>query len=456
MLQVEKWKNIGALFFASLLLNFWAFYNRFPLVFPDTGTYLFSGFNNEPPADRPIFYGWFVRHLSLAESLYLALFFQALIMAYLIWLWVWYFGAKQYQRVQFLILVGILTFFTGASIQTSQLIPDSFASTSILAVGLLLFAKNLSRWHFWSSTVLLILSLVMHNSHNFILWSAFVLLAILWWKQKGAIRSKAVALKLGAVLACLLIAQFAIPTAHWLSGGGFVTSKASHVFLMNRMVDWGLVDQYLDDHCDTKDYKFCEYKDAIPRANFLWNFDESPLYKTGGWDANKEEYDEIIRNIVTSPRYWGQLILRSLEATMEQFFSYTVGDTTWKNGENSAPHAAIKAFFPEQERLYFWALQQREELEFSILDQHHRYLIGMALTLAVLIILGKNNYGGLRNLTLFVLVMLLANAAVCGILSGVFDRYQCRVVFVILLPLFFLVWNISPIENWIKKLSNYA
>jgi hypothetical protein len=52
-----------------------AFWNGFPFIYPDIGTYLGSGFIPEMPIDRPIAYGLFIFATSLGGlSLWLTIF----------------------------------------------------------------------------------------------------------------------------------------------------------------------------------------------------------------------------------------------------------------------------------------------------------------------------------------------------------------------------------------------
>ncbi|PSR14152.1 MAG: hypothetical protein DA408_18205 [Bacteroidetes bacterium] len=448
-----NWKQYGSLLFATLLLNFWAFYNRFPIVFPDTATYIGSGFSGVAPADRPVFYGLFLRHISLSDSLYLPLLLQGFMLTYLLWLWVFYFGWKKHQRLQLLGLVFLLTFFTGASIQVSQLIPDVFASLLLLSAGLLVLAPALTRKHLVVTSLLFFFSLVTHNSHLLILWAIAILWAILGllrWRPAGTPQTLR---RWGLVLLLGLAAQVAIPTSSWLGGQGFRSSRAGHVFLMTRMVDWGIIDRYLEKACPEKGYRFCEYRDQIPKANFLWDYENSPLYKTGGWEANEAEYQAILKDILRQRQLRGPLILYALEDAWKQFFSLAIGDTTWNNPEQSIAHLSISLYYPALERSFLWSLQQRSLLEFTTLNLHHRYLIGGCLSVAVILLLSNLKINQTRQLLCFVLIGLLANAAVCGILSGVFDRYQCRVVFLIIIPLYLLFWQLPAVQLFISKLT---
>lgn len=454
MYKLQKWQVFGSVFTATFLLSFWAFHNTFPIVFPDTGAYLGSGFTNIPPADRPIFYGWFLRHLSLSATLYLPVLLQGMSLAYLLWLWVYQFGNTRWVIPQYILLIFILTFFTGASLQVSQLLPDVFASCMLLALGLLLLGENLSRSAKIGVSLLFYLSTVMHNSHALIAWLILFLSFGYWvFIEKNKIIQLVKKPRLLLIAGVLIMAQLSIPTSNWLAGEGFVSSRATHVFLMNRMVDWGVVDQYLTKSCPEKQYEFCEYKDQIPRANFLWDFDNSPLYKTGGWEENKQEYDEILSGIFKSPKLLRDIFVRSIEATFQQFFRIEIGDTTRPNNENSLPHLVIKKYFPELERSYFWALQQRSQLDFATLNLHHKYLIGLMFCLSCIVLLIKNIGRQFSRHIAFFLACLLANAAVCGVLSGVFDRYQCRVVFLIIIPLYLYFWQFIINKFFIKSPS---
>lgn len=53
-----------------ILLIMPAIVNGYPLVYSDSGTYIGSGFEGIVPVDRPIAYGLFVRHISVAYSLW--------------------------------------------------------------------------------------------------------------------------------------------------------------------------------------------------------------------------------------------------------------------------------------------------------------------------------------------------------------------------------------------------
>lgn len=262
-------KKILYLLAASLLLSYWAFVNQFPLVFSDTGTYLGSGFTNEYPIDRPIFYGWFLRHLSLEDSLYLPVLVQSFMLAYVLRLWVKTFGQKRYQNIQFLLLTLLLTLFTGASIQTSQLIPDVFTSIMLLSTGLLLLNASITSGERTTIYVLLLVSLLMHSSHVITMWLALGIIGLINLVRYRRQLKHSFNRAWVPVVTLTIAAQIIIPSTSYLLGSGFNSSKSEHVFLMNRMVKFGILEDYLNNVCDHKDYKFCAYANDIPRSNFV-------------------------------------------------------------------------------------------------------------------------------------------------------------------------------------------
>ncbi|GJM32883.1 MAG: hypothetical protein DHS20C18_18840 [Saprospiraceae bacterium] len=453
MLNYTRLTKVFFVFIAGVVLCFMGFYNRFPLLYPDSGTYIGSGWTGYVPNDRPIFYGLFLRHASLGDSLFLAIFVQGLIVALLSYFWFKYFNSSKRKLLIYLSFIFLITFLTGASLNVSQLIPDIFAATMIMSLILILFAPGLS-WRDGSIiSLLLVLSIVVHNSHIYI-----VLLCILGYcglllfkSLRPYLLSYKVRLKRTLLaFGLLLFSIVSIPSVHYFYGGGFMLSKGSQIFMMGRLLQLGIATKYLQDVCPEKGYKFCDHLENIP-VNFLWDTTNSPLYKTGGWEANEEEYDAIIKDILTTPRYLSLFILRSLEATFQQFFHFDLGDTTIKQHKESSPYKHFERFLPDQTRNYEVSMQYNNQLNFDLANVHQRYLLGIGLLLSILL-LSTNLIANEKKIMIgFLMICLLANAAICGSLSGVLFRYQCRVMWLVLLPLFVVLCD----DNILKKVNSF-
>ena len=151
--------------FSGIILCFMGFYNNFPYVYSDCGTYIGSGFDLKVPIDRPIFYGLFVRHASLMTSIWLVVLVQGLIVALSLFYFFKYLSGTTRFRLYYIAFIVLITFFTSASFHVSQLLPDVFTSVTILTLGLLLLAPKMSKRDIIMTSFMLILSISVHNSH---------------------------------------------------------------------------------------------------------------------------------------------------------------------------------------------------------------------------------------------------------------------------------------------------
>ncbi|MFK8101257.1 MAG: hypothetical protein AB8G15_01985, partial [Saprospiraceae bacterium] len=68
MLRTALLPKLLTILLGTIILLFVAFYNGYPLVYSDTGTYIQSGFELFVPVDRPLTYGLFLRYTSLGIS----------------------------------------------------------------------------------------------------------------------------------------------------------------------------------------------------------------------------------------------------------------------------------------------------------------------------------------------------------------------------------------------------
>lgn len=153
-----------AIIISVLLLLIPAFYNHYPLVNPDTATYLASGFKPETPFDRPITYGLLARLFSLnGLSLWLVVFMQAFIVASLIFrITRWVVGGTYYFTGMCIVL--FLSACTSLSWVVSQVQPDVFTSIAFLCIVLLLLNKEKGKMEVLLY-VLFFLSVAVHLSH---------------------------------------------------------------------------------------------------------------------------------------------------------------------------------------------------------------------------------------------------------------------------------------------------
>lgn len=446
--------DIFLVLFSSILLCFWAFYNNFPLVFPDCGTYIGSGFDAVVPIGRPIFYGLFIRHISMMTSLWLVVWTQGIILALIVFYWFKYLSGTDKFRYYYLAYIFLITFLTGASVNVSQLIPDIFTPVVILCAGLLLFANNLKKRDLIITTIILIYGIAVHNSHYLIIGIVLGIVTIAWLIKRLREQLSFFSLKLRRILYLWVVVIFSylmVCTVHYSLGGGFAFSKTGHIFMMSRLVDMGIAELYLKDNCKKYHFKICEYKEPFPFL-FLWDYDKSPLYKTGGWESqvNKDEYGAIIRDVMTTPKYLHLYIVKTIESTVKQFFCFETGDTP-RQVEGSPSYLAISGHFPVELREFKYTRQAWGELRFIYLNEKQKYLIITCLFLSILFLLLPRFPVKFKWMISYVLLGLLANAFICAAVSVVVHRYQGRVIWLLPLPLMLYAANRNFLIPWIRK-----
>ncbi|MDQ3018053.1 MAG: hypothetical protein M3R25_15180 [Bacteroidota bacterium] len=130
---MNKRRQIILVFLTSTILSVsLALYNNFPITYPDSAGYLASGIDNNLPADRPIFYGWFLRYTHFNDNLLFSILAQGLLATYVLFLFFQIFSRSANKQLHFLLSIGFLCSFTGYSFFTSFLMPDIF--TPLLGV----------------------------------------------------------------------------------------------------------------------------------------------------------------------------------------------------------------------------------------------------------------------------------------------------------------------------------
>ncbi len=439
----------------TLILMCPVFYNGFPLVYSDTGTYISSGFEFEVPRGRPLLYGVFIRLSSLGISLWHTIFVQCFIVGYLLYR-LFEFLFPEGKKSVYLAGVSILSFGTGIGWYCGQLMPDIYSSALLLCFPLLLFGELPFRRKLFVSC-LLFFSVAVHFSH-FVL-SGFVLTLIFLIS-----RIKFIPFDIGKKLrfiSCIISIVLVLPFTSLLNFSASETTKinkGSHVFLMGRMLDAGVLESFLNDRCQQEDYVLCGVKDSLPEDSraFIWNSKTSPLYDYKDWEDAAEPYNEILKGILTSPKHLSLFAHNCVTSSMSQLLHNELGDgfiSGWYSEEYSPPRYWIAEYFPHEERSY---LQSRQNinlwgrgLDFTFVNRIYAIL----LLLSVLSLIYAS-YHGISNsklkltITVF-LIGIIGNAMITASLANLYDRLQARISWLLVAILLALMY-----EYWLKYQIN--
>jgi uncharacterized membrane protein YesL len=434
----------------TLLLLSAALYNGYPLVYSDTGTYIGSGFLREIPNDRPITYGlliWLTSGGGL--SLWLTVAAQSLLLALVMHrtvtlLW----PGPGAERV----LIGttaLLCLLTPLPWYSSQLMPDIFTSIQILLIVNTLLDPALSRLRLVVYGFLFLLCCLVHFSNLFIGLGTLVAVGSwLYLSKKGqrTLYQRLLVLGIWSISAFL-----AMPALNYTIGGQWVLSKGGYTFLIGRMIDSGMLKQYLDDHCADNQFRLCAYKDSLPANSRLFHWDDkSPLTKEGGWGnvATEAEYRKIVHGTLTSPKYLTLHLWESLIATPVQLMQNAIGsglDYKWYRSPASPPWQNVERWFPHEHNEYQFSRQcgnlWKQELNFEFFNNLLFWVL--ALSIGVLLY-GWYGADWPAHWQMAFVIMgfgILLNAFITASLGSICDRFPSRVVWLVPFAAILIVWR---------------
>jgi hypothetical protein len=458
---MNKFKILLSLGIGTLILSIIGLYNGYPLVYSDTGTYIYSGFDKFIPNDRPITYGLFLYFFSMGYSAWFVIVVQNFLTAFVIYetLKIFAFQSSLFIKLYYSVLL-FLVMFTGIGWYSNQLMPDFFAPLAMLIIFTLIAGENLS---FTSKTLLiliLIYSLISHLSN--LLIGTVLIITILSIRVLLKRKFRYINFKRTVSVSLVVIAAWIIlPGINYIVEKKFILSKGSHVFIMAHLCDTGILKKYLNENCDKpefKDSKLCQFKDALPDdlASFMWGGDL--LEKTGGWQDSRKEYDMIISATLTQPKYLFLNIYRSITYGMVQLTKNEIGQGLTANNEGSAPYGQILWRFPDELKNYSNSRQNKWNginMNFEKLNTIH--LVILVLSLFVFILLITNPiYMQIDTLTKmflnFVFLAIIINSFVTAGLNSPCERFQARVVW--LLPFSIIILLVKNNKLVFKDFSS--
>jgi hypothetical protein len=439
--------NILTVGTAMVMFCWLAFYNRYPLIFNgDTAMYIEAARSGIVGNDRPILYGLFMIFGDWKHSAWLVISIQSLIVSVLFFCYFKYFAPRYLVntlklRVAYLLFIMLISFGMNASFTVCWLISDIFTPITILSIGLLLLAARMTYLDKIVISLIAIVGTGMHNSNFFIAIGILLVLIIIPISKRVRRIYNEIGLNKGRfayLIILLIVSNLLVRSIHYQYHGGFQSSRGGVFFFMGSLVEMGVIDTYLGENCGIKNYRICKMKDTIPN-NFVWDM-RSPFQRTGGWysKANESEYTIIIKDIISTPRYAKTVFVKSFLNTLKQFFYYDTGEAyrPWDR-VNSAMYDA----FPKEYLSYLESKQSKGQLDFTLMNFLQKMIFGLCLFIyAFVLSKGKRNMPVLA-LTFFIILSLIINAWLCGTFSGVYPRYQSRVVWLMPLPIFLFALN---------------
>ena len=443
-----------AVLLGALLLSWPAFFNGYPLIYPDSMSYLGDGPTvaravflhqfSDYYGERSFFYslGILPFHWNLTAWPIVGL--QCLLVAWIVWL-----VARSFQSrpvapwrglASYLILILFLSLLTSASWYAAFIMPDILGSLVYLSFYLLAFAREtLSRAERLGVYLIAWWGITSHASHLLLAAGLLVLLVLYaaferrpFWRRLRSLG------ELAAIIAIAAASQFALH--------GYLYGKPSlggerPPYLMARIIDDGPGRWYLDKHCDHGQWTVCDrYKNLSDNPNdLLWGNENNPNAGTLP-DRERLVREEMPFVLATVRAYPLQQLSRSAANFRDQLLAfglYGFDPSKWILEQ-------FNTVLPRERAGFMSSRQERSDLPLDQLTniQWWTVIASLAAIAALIPFLWRRHSPRLTGLSLIVAASVVANALVTGVLSVVDDRYQCRVIWMVplLAGIFFLDW----------------
>ena len=425
-----------ALLAAALMMSWTAIYNGFPLLYPDSMTYLDDG----RIVARALFLHKFSTYYGMRSLIYslgilpwhwninpwpiVAL--QSLITAYVLWLVVRSVVPRD-TTAYYLLLVLLLSLSTSLSWYVPIMLPDFLGPVLYLSIYLLVFAGDtISRGERIALYVIGWWAVTAHASHLILGAALCVFLLILFLIRPRMLRLKSI----GEVAAILLLAVAAQLALNGYLYGKLALNGERPPFLTARAIADGPGRWYLDKHCGEVKWVICDHlKNASSDPdNFLWGSD-------GVWQNLPEEqgermiHEEIPFALATIRAYPLQQLSRSAANFRRQLVTFGYDDldpSSWVLDE-------FNTVLPGQRSRYLQSKQAHDALPRDFFTSLQNWTVFVSLVVIVVSVplLWRRGPAQIHRLTLVVAFVVVANALVTGTLSMVEDRLQCRVVWLV-------------------------
>jgi len=446
--------NAAAILLSALMLAWPALYNGFPLLYPDSMTYLGDGSTvaravflhqlSDYYGMRSFFYslGILPFHWNISPWPIVAL--QSLLVAWVLWLVVRTI-ATRHTISRYLAVVLLLSLLTGVSWYSAFIMPDILGPLVYLSIYLLVFApETLSRAEHFALYPIAVWGITSHTTHFMLAAGLWLLLVLFAAIERHHIQRRIRSLAEVAVL-------LAVAAGLQLALHGYLYGKPSlngehPPYLMARILGDGTGRKYLEQHCPKVGWAICNHLGQITgdSDDFLWG--PNGAFSAASDDdqqlMSQQEMPFVLATLRAYPReqlaasaanFWGQL---------KSFGIY---------GFDPSPYIldSFATTLPKARGSYAASRQANGALPLDMLTEIQLWTVlpSLGIIAVSLALLGRRYSLRLAGLSLIVISIVLANAFVSGVLSVVDDRYGCRVIWLIpLLAAIFLLDRLNRFE----------
>ncbi|MEP6475403.1 MAG: hypothetical protein ABJC74_16875, partial [Gemmatimonadota bacterium] len=415
---------------STLLLLGAAIWNRFPLTFWDTRAYLVHSVTLAPRLDRVIGYSLFIRAWSWTGSLWSVVAVQSGALAWLLWL-VARLVLRRPDPFRFVVTVGLLAALSALPWIAGQLMPDIFTPILVLALfGLIVGAIRIRRGEQVLLAVTIAIAAAVHVTHAVFGVMLIVVLMLTNWpncrSRPSQLRSALLGLlAIGAGLGGMLGFNYSRNHRWELVGGG-------SAFLLAHLVESGAASRLLDEHCGERAYALCPYRASLPMTTdeLLWQ-DRLPFHPFEQLEVTQRETHRLLLD--SWREHPGQQLAVGFEYSLGALSRFGTGeglDSLALPGLDSA----VALVAPGDRPALAASRQQHDQVPVSRLraiDTPVGWAFLLAALAVVIVALSRGGRWRADRSVQFLVTALLSvvlYAVLCGNTSGIYDRYESRLV----------------------------
>jgi hypothetical protein len=410
--------------------------NGFPFVFfKDTIDYVIL----TPRLYRSPFYQLFIFLVGMKQFIWAPVVAQALFCSTVILILLRNSAMATVPR--FALMIIVLTCCSSMAIFAGFLMPDIFTGLMFLCQFLLIFRwRSLTVLERSVVSALMLLSTAVHLSHLTMAVAMLLGCVVIRWIWKKAPLAMPGMLMTSAIMFCVLAASV---TYDRFVFGTWSPTPAGSSFLLANLIAYGPAREELRANCPNAGYKLCAHLDELPdNANqFLWY--DGPFAEVGGFAGMREESGQIVGSTL---RHRGkEVALISIRNSLRAM-------TMIRPAMDIVPFRASRDLdlvltHYNAGTLASFERGRQQQGQFPGTQFDIATVAGFLLALMVIAgIAWRVVRAGRIDILIFpgfAIVAFLGNAVTCATLSGVFDRYQSRVSWLVVASalLAFMEWQ---------------
>jgi hypothetical protein len=401
-----------------------ALWNGYPLLQSDTGGYLARWYEGYLVPSRSTVFGLYL-HFGEDTYFWINLGVQALATMWILQLTLRVFGIARPTR-----LAGVcfaLSVTTALPWLASMLLTDIFAGLSVLSLFLLVLqGDRISGIERASLFIFTAFAAATHSATMAVLLG----LCCAGWVARPFLRKRIPLRGLAQGTLTILAGAIMLLSANFALSGQLAWTPGGYSIAFARMLQDGIVTQYLRDHCGEQHFKLCPYRNDLPETadDFLWSR-ESVFNRLGRFAGLGEEMGFIATHSLAEYPLWQAEA--AMAATARQMLLVGTGE----NANRPIPHThgILERYLPKQLKPERAAYQQNHYITFGPINLVHVpvALVSIFLVFAMLVTaIWQRRLDDFTLLTATIALALLGNAFVCGVISGPHDRYGSRLVWI--------------------------